>query len=58
MVKKKSKRKPFRAVTAVKAMAREQVGTPPVSRVVPNKKRTNAAQKHKPTLEKMLEELQ
>jgi hypothetical protein len=50
--KKKSKR--FTAVEAVKTMAREQIGAPPASRVVPNHKKK--PQKHKPTLEKMLDE--
>ena len=48
--KKKSKR--FTAVEAVKTMAREQIGAPPASRVVPNRKKK--AEKHKPTLEKLL----
>jgi hypothetical protein len=48
--KKKSKR--FTAVEAVKTMARAQIGAPPASRVVPNRKKKT--EKHKPTLEKML----
>jgi hypothetical protein len=51
---KKKKPKPFTAVEAVKTMAREQIGAPPPSRVVPGKKKTT--QKHKPTLGKMLTE--
>jgi hypothetical protein len=51
---KKKKVKPFRAVTEVKAMAREQIGAPPVSQVVPGRKKTS--EKHKPTLGKMLAE--
>jgi hypothetical protein len=35
-------------------MAREQIGTPPASRVVPNRKKKT--EKHKPTLEKMLDQ--
>ncbi len=50
--KKKSKR--FTAVEAVKIMAREQIGAPPASRVVPNRKKKS--EKYKPTLEKMLDE--
>jgi hypothetical protein len=54
-VPKKKKRKPFRAVEAVKALARERIGTPPGSKVVPDKKRS-PQQKHKATLEKLLNE--
>jgi len=35
-------------------MAREQIGAPPASKVVPNRKKKS--EKHKPTLEKLLEE--
>jgi hypothetical protein len=53
---KKKKPKPFTAVEAVKTMAREQIGAPPPSRVVPDrKKKKKRTQKHKPTLGKMLE---
>jgi len=51
--KKKPKR--FRAVEAVKAMARERIGEPPASRVLPNRKKTGQ-EKHKPTLDKLLSE--
>jgi hypothetical protein len=50
--KKKSKR--FRAVTVVKELARERVGTPPAEKIVPNKKKR--PEKHKLTLRKLLEE--
>jgi len=54
---RKSKPKPFRAVTAVKAAAREKIGTPPAARVVPNRKRKKQEkQKHKPTLGKLLQQ--
>ena len=53
MAKKKSKR--FTAVEAVKTMAREQIGTPPASKVVPNRKKKKS-EKHKPTLEKLMGE--
>jgi hypothetical protein len=52
MAKKKSK--PFTAVEAVKTMAREQIGTPPASKVVPNRKKKS--EKHKPTLGKLMDE--
>jgi hypothetical protein len=50
---KKRKLKPFRAVKAVKAAAREKIGAPPPTRAVPqlNKK---TAEKHKPTLSRLL----
>jgi hypothetical protein len=51
---KKKKAKRFTAVEAVKTMAREQIGSPPVSRLVPNRKKKT--EKHKPTLEKLLRE--
>jgi hypothetical protein len=51
---KKKKMKRFSAVEAVKAMAREQIGSPPVEQVVPNRKKK--AEKHKATLEKLLSE--
>jgi hypothetical protein len=54
---RKSKPKPFRAVTAVKAAAREKIGIPPAARVVPNRKRKKQEkEKHKPTLGKLLEQ--
>jgi hypothetical protein len=49
---RKGKRKRFRAVTVVKEMAREKVGTPRPQQVVPNKR--NKPEKHKPTLGKLL----
>jgi len=53
---KKKKPKPFRVVTEIKAMARERIGEPPSSRVVPDrKKKRKATAKHKPTLSKMLD---
>jgi hypothetical protein len=50
--KKKAQR--FRAVQAVKEMARERVGAPPAGKVVPHKKTKPA--KHKPSLEKLIGE--
>jgi len=52
---KKRKPKPFRAVTAVKAAAREHLGTPPPSRRQDDP-RDRRRQKHKPTLGKLLSE--
>jgi hypothetical protein len=49
---KKKQAKRFTAVEAVKTMAREQIGAPPASQVVPNRKKK--AEKHKPTLERLL----
>jgi len=53
-MRRKKKPKPFRAVTAVKELARERVGMPPAERIVSNKKKR--PEKHKPTLRQMLEE--
>jgi hypothetical protein len=52
---KKKKRKRFRAIEAVKAMARERIGAPRPSRVVPDKKKVKK-EKHRPTLGKILGE--
>jgi hypothetical protein len=52
---KKKKPKRFRAVEAVKALARERIGTPPASRVVPDRKKQKA-DKYKVTLERLLDE--
>jgi hypothetical protein len=51
----KKKRKRFRAVTAVKEMARERSGMPPPTQVVPDRKKRKQ-EKHKPTLGKLLGE--
>lgn len=50
----KKTKKPFRAVTAVKELARERVGPPPAEKIVIEKKKK--PQKHKPTLGKLLGE--
>jgi hypothetical protein len=55
MASKKKKPKRFTAVEAVKTMAREQIGAPPASRVVPNRKK-NKTDKHRPTRGKLLGE--
>ncbi len=52
---KKKKLKPFRAVKAVKAIARETVGTPPATRRDPDRKK-DSKEKHKPTLGRLLSE--
>lgn len=49
---RKKKIKRFHAVTAVKELAREQVGSPPAAKVVLEKKKK--PEKHKPTLGKLL----
>ena len=57
MVAKKRKPKPFRAATAVKAAAREAMGTPPPTRAEPaDKKRKTKGDKHKKTLGDLLEQ--
>jgi hypothetical protein len=52
---RKKKPKPFTAVEAVKTMARAQIGEPPVSRVVPDRKKRKV-EKHKSTLARLLRE--
>jgi hypothetical protein len=52
---RKKKVKRFRAVTAVKELARERVGMPPPTQVVPDRKKRKK-EKHKATLEKLLGE--
>ena len=51
---RKKKAKPFRAVTAVKELARERIGAPPAEKIVVEKKRK--PEKHKPTLSRLLGE--
>jgi hypothetical protein len=53
---RKKKVKRFRAVQAVKEMARERMGTPPAGKMVPHKNKKAA--KHKPTLEKLIDEVE
>jgi hypothetical protein len=52
---KKRKKKKFRAVQAVKELARERLGAPPGQRVVPDLKRKNRQSRQKPKLEDLLE---
>jgi len=54
MAKKKRVRR-FRAVTAVKELARERIGMPPPTQVVTDRKKRKQ-EKHKPTLKKLLED--
>ena len=55
MPSKRRKPKPFRAASAVKAAARAAIGSPPPTRAEPSgKKRKLKAEKHKPTLSKLL----
>ncbi len=51
-----AKRKParFSATKAVKANARERVGQPKPSRILPDKPRTGRKAKHKPRLDEIL----
>jgi len=51
---RKKKKKRFRAVTAVKELARERVGSPPAGQIVIEKKKK--PEKHKPTFDQLLEE--
>jgi len=53
---KKKRPKPFQAVRAVKALARERLGSPPPARVsADQKKKSRGSEKHKPTLERLLD---
>jgi hypothetical protein len=49
---RKKKVKRFRAVQAVKELARERMGAPPAEKIVPHKNKKQ--EKHKPTLGKLL----
>ena len=54
-VTRTKRKKVFRAVTAVKALARERIGAPPPEQVVPDpKKKEERQQKHKLTLGQLL----
>jgi hypothetical protein len=48
----KRKIKPFRALKAVKAAARQKIGSPPATRVVPARKKKEK-EKHRWTWEKL-----
>jgi hypothetical protein len=50
---KRRRKKKFDKVEAVKELARERVGTPPASQVIPLRK-DKKQEKHKPTLVKLL----
>lgn len=54
LMARKKKIKQFRAVQAVKELARERMGAPPAAKVVPHKNKKPA--KHRPTLSKLLGE--
>ena len=54
--RKRRKKKTFNKVEAVKALARERVGTPPPERVDPDPKREKK-EKHKQTLADVLAEV-
>jgi hypothetical protein len=53
---RKKKVKRFRAVQAVKELARERIGAPPTEKVVPHKNKKQ--DKYKPTLGKLLDEVE
>jgi hypothetical protein len=53
---KKKRKKRFSAVAAVKTMAREHIGSPPPSRIVPDRKK-KTKEKHKPKIEELLDEV-
>ena len=52
---KRAKKKTFRAVAAVRALARERIGTPPAEQIIPDRKQERMRkEKHKATLGQML----
>jgi hypothetical protein len=53
---RKKKAKKFRAVTAVKELARERIGAPKTGRVIPDAKTKAAREKHKKSLSHILAE--
>jgi hypothetical protein len=53
---RKKKIKPFRAVKAVKEMARERIGAPRPEQVVPDKRKKRSGGERKPTLGQLLQE--
>ncbi len=55
---KRRKKQVFSAAKAVKAAARQQIGMPPPTKVVPDakKKAEGRVKKHKPTLQRLLTE--
>ena len=56
MAKKKTLKR-FRAVTAVKELARKRIGMPPPEQVSPDKKKKRkTSEKHKTTLARLLSE--
>ena len=55
-VARKRKKKEFRAVTEVKAIARERIGAPPGLRVVPDLKKKKKEEQRRPSREELLDE--
>ena len=54
---KRAKKKTFRAVKAVKELARERIGTPPTVRVTPDRKNEQKRKaKYKPTLGQLIQD--
>jgi len=53
---RKKKVKRFRAVQAVKEMARERIGVLPVARVVPDRKKKTTVKHKKKVVEMLVEE--
>jgi hypothetical protein len=52
MARKRRRKKRFQALTAVKELARERIGSPPPEKIVVEKKKR--PEKHKPTLGRLL----
>ena len=53
---RKKKIKPFRAVKAVKEMARDRIGAPRPKQVVPDRRKKRSGAERKPTLGQLLQE--
>jgi len=53
---RKKKAKAFRASKAIKAVAREQIGSPQPTRFIPDRKKRQPREKHKIRLDQLLEE--
>jgi hypothetical protein len=54
-VSREKKPRSFKAVTAVKALARKRIGEPRPGQVVPDRKKKKSGEKHKRTIGQLLE---
>lgn len=56
-VPQKRKQKKFSAAKAIKAVARERIGTVPPTRAVPDRKKKEKREKYKSTTKQLLEDV-